>query len=289
VRNACRTKNRAVQSVRRGEKLRRRVFRRVGAAGFTLLVLALALAAGYAGGSYGHIWIEDRVLGSSFFSLREVHVTGNQTLSEDQILREADVRFGDRLMAMDLEQIRNRLLENVLIRDAAVIRRLPSEIVIRVEERTPAAVVRAGGDYIVDHAGFIMSPAPGREAPSLPCLAGLRIQEGRIAPGEMPDFQAGMELVRIVLATGFPPADEIDCVDLGSRSDAVIVPAGKGPVVHVGRENILERLTRWRQVAPDMAARWEALEYIDLRADGMVVAKPEEVRPDGLRMPGEDS
>lgn len=267
-------KDKASQSVRRGEKRRRRAVRRAAGAGMLLLGLAAALAAGYTAGSFGYLWVEDRVLGSSLFTLREVRITGNQTLSEEVILQEAELRFGNRLMAMDLEKVRNRLLGNALIRDAAVLRRLPSGIVIEVEERVPAAVVRSVGDFIVDREGVVMSLSPERETASLPCLAGLTIKEGRVAADEMEALYVGMEIIGAVARAGFPSREEIDCIRLGPGSDAVILPASAGPLVYVGRENVLERLTRWRQVAGDLASRFTELEYIDLRADGMVVAKP---------------
>jgi len=274
VKSTRRSKGKASQSVRRGEKRRRRAVRRTAGAGVLLLGLAVALAAGYTAGSFGYLWIEDHVLGSSFFTLREVRITGNQTLSEEVILQEAELRFGNHLMAMDLEKVRNRLLGNALIRDAAVLRRLPSGIVIEVEERMPAAVVRYGGDFIVDREGIVMSLSPERQAAALPCLAGLTIEAGRVAEEEMEALYAGMEIIGAVVEAGFPSLEEIDCIRLGPGSDAVILPASAGPLVYVGRENVLERLTRWRQVAGDMASRFAGLEYIDLRADGMVIAKP---------------
>lgn len=269
-----RSTGKAAQSVRRGDRRRRRIVRRVLGTGTLLLGLAAALAAGYTAGSFGSLWVEDRVLGSSFFTLREVRISGNQTLSEEVILQEAELSFGNHLMAMDLEKVRNRLLGNALIRDAAVLRRLPSGIVIEIEERVPAAVVRSAGDFIVDREGIVMSLSPERQPPSLPCLAGLTIEAGRVAEDEMEALRAGMEIVGAVVAAGFPSLEEIDCIRLGPGTDAVILPSSPGPVVYVGRENVLERLTHWRLVAEDMASRFSGLEYIDLRADGMVVAKP---------------
>lgn len=269
------------QSVRRKDKRRRRAVRRAAGAGMLLLGVTVALAAGYTVGTFGGLWVEDRVLESSFFTLREIRVTGNQTLSEEAILQEAGLRFGDPLMAISLEEVRQRLRGNALIRDAAVLRRLPSGIVIEVEERVPAAVVRSVGEFIVDREGVVMSLSPERRTAALPCLTGLTIEAGRVAEEEMEALQAGMEIIGAIVQTGFPSLEEIECIRLGPGSDAVILPASAGPLVYVGRENVLERLTRWRQVAGDIASRFAGLEYIDLRADGMVVAKPLEAQDEG--------
>jgi cell division protein FtsQ len=269
--------------------MKRRLLRRLLEATALLLLLAVTLAAGYGTGMLGSLWFEDRLLASTLFSLRNVRISGNQTLSEEVIIREAGLQLGKSLMATDLGKVRERLRGHVLIRDAAVIRRLPSEIIIEVEERVPAAVVRGDRDYLVDGEGVVMSASLEGRIRSLPCLSGLRMEEGRVAPGALHDLYAGMAVVRAALAVGFPPLEEVDCIDLESEDDAVLLPSGEGPVVHLGREDLLKRLTRWKQVAPDMASRWERLEYLDLRADGLVVAKPRETQAGSDASPGDET
>ena len=73
---------------------------------------------------------------------------------------------------------------------------------------------------------------------------------------------------------GFPALSAIAHVDLADPDDAVIVPVAGRPLVHAGRRDAAGRLRRWRLVAPDMAQRWPEMEYVDLRAEGQVVALP---------------
>ena len=56
--------------------------------------------------------------------------------------------------------------------------------------------------------------------------------------------------------------------------------------MHVGRENLQKRLKRLRLVAADISALGQEIEYIELRAEGQVIAKPipsadETVREEG--------
>ena len=80
---------------------------------------------------------------------------------------------------------------------------------------------------------------------------------------------------------GFPALSAIDHVDLADPDDAVIVPVAGRPLVHAGRRDAAGRLRRWHLVAPDMAQRWPELEYVDLRAEGQVVALPAAPAPAG--------
>ncbi len=72
-------------------------------------------------------------------------------------------------------------------------------------------------------------------------------------------------------------------------TDAVIVPVAGRPLVRAGRRDAIGRLRRWHLVAPAMAQRWPELEYVDLRAEGQVVALPAApaADEDGASSPGE--
>ncbi len=105
------------------------------------------------------------------------------------------------------------------------------------------------------------------------------------------DLAVGIELIAAIRQVGFPALSAIAHVDLADPNDAVIVPVSGRPLVHAGRRDAAGRLHRWRLVAPDMAQRWPELEYVDLRAEGLVVVLPEAPAPavDAEAKPGGDA
>lgn len=265
---------------RRGQRVRRRersmsftrsVLRAAVVPGLILLTL---LAAASAAVTWGLPWARSRVKTSTLFALKEVRVLGNRNLTEERILEAAGLVFGENILATDLEAVRSRLAAHPLLRDATVRRLLPSEIVVEVEERVPAVAVRGQSRYIVDAEGFVMTVAREDMPIALPCLTGLAVRGGRVAEDDLQDLRDGLEIARIIAASDFPPPGTVGCIDLGDGSDAVLLPAGRSPRVHLGREAVAERLRRWKAVAPDIAAQWQEVEYIDLRAEGLVVTKP---------------
>ena len=139
--------------------------------------------------------------------------------------------------------------------------------------RTPAAVVLDGQPYVVDAEGYVMA-LPGEGETILPCLRGLTVEGRRVAADDLADLEDGMMIIGAIREAGFPKLSSLECIDLGRRSDAILVPRGGSPLVHVGRTNVAARLIRWEAVVRDMAARWQEVEYVDLRAEGMVVTKP---------------
>lgn len=273
------------QAVYRREKVKRRLFRLLLAVGIPLSLLLAAAVVGFAGGTFGSQWLKKKATDASVFRLADMTVRGNSALSEEEVVWTAGVTMGESILAMDLEGIRAALLTHPLVRSAAVARRLPSGIIIDIEERTPAALLRADGGQVVDREGYVVHLPEGAGSRWLPCFEGVELEGGRVAERGMRDLNDGMDLIHAIGSFGFPPLGRIACIDLSDRNDAVLLPAGEGPLVHLGREKTYERLRRWKMVAHDMDSQWEAVEYIDLRADGQVIAKPQ-VPPEAEGRPG---
>ncbi len=238
------------------------------------LVLVLLVGAGAAGRTFLLPWIDARVRGSEFFALEQVQIRGIRNLTEDQVLEAAGLVFGQNILATDLGKVRERLLAHPLVRNAAVRRLLPADVVIEIEERVPAVELRAGGRYIIDAEGHIMTAAREDLPLELPCISGLRVTDGRVRAEDLDDLAEGLWIASVIAEVGFPPSGQVECLDMGSESDALIVTARGGPLVHLGRGDVRERLRRWMLVAGDMASRWDRVEYVDLRAEGLVVTKP---------------
>ncbi len=262
------------QSVQRRAKATRRLLRRLLPAAATVLAVAVIVAASYVGGPRGWRWLSEKVIASPVFRLEAVLVRGNRNVSEEEAVRIAGVTMGESILAMDLANLRRRLLAYPLVRSASVRRRLPSALVIELEERVPVALVRSDRNFIVDRDGNVMSVTERDVRIPLPCLTGVAILDGKVTAAAMEDLGAGVNLVEAIRAVGFPSPESIDCIDVSNGNDAVIVPVRGRPLVHVGRENLQERLKRLRLVAADISARKQEIEYIELRAEGQVIAKP---------------
>ena len=74
-----------------------------------------------------------------------VEVTGEKSLSDDDVRAAAQVPLGEPLARVDLDRIRNRVLGLAVVRSVEVSRQWPHEVLIAVEERTAVAVVKVAG------------------------------------------------------------------------------------------------------------------------------------------------
>ena len=219
-------------------------------------------------------WVRARLSSLPLFRIETMQVSGNRILSSATVLATAGLRAGESLVGLDLVAARDRLVAHPRVREASLRRRLPGTIVVEIAERVPCVIVRADRDYLVDAEGAIVAAAAPGTRSDLPVLTGVEAVAGAFTARGAADLAAGIELIAAIRQVGFPALSAIDHVDCADPDDVVIVPVSGRPLVHAGRRDAAGRLRRWHLVAPDMAQRWPEMEYVDLRAEGQVVAMP---------------
>ncbi|GAA4028290.1 cell division protein FtsQ [Sphingomonas rosea] len=89
---------------------------------------------------------------------------------------------------VDLDRIRDNLLQFGWVKDARVSRRLPDSLVVDLVERTPAAVWQHQGRLsLIDNEGVVLDAVPIDKMPELPLLIGPGANSQAIALNKMLD------------------------------------------------------------------------------------------------------
>jgi cell division protein FtsQ len=123
-----------------------------------LAVLLLGALLGIAGG------VAWALLGSRFFSVRSVVVTGTHLVPESEVLAVADVGPGTPLIRVNTARIAARVLTIRQVRSVRVSTSWPDRVVIAVQERISAlAVALPGGGFdLIDADGVVVRSAVTR-------------------------------------------------------------------------------------------------------------------------------
>jgi cell division protein FtsQ len=120
---------------------------------FRLAAIVIAIV-GFLGGA---IWVYQ----SDIFLVTSVKVSGAARLSEQEVVRIADVPEKATLLKLPTQAIERRVKSNPWVVDASVSRQFPHTVVIRVQERRPFAAVVVGRlAYLVDTAGVVLAAQP---------------------------------------------------------------------------------------------------------------------------------
>ena len=158
--------------VRRGKKARRR-FKILGPIrlGFKLATVGAIVAAvtGF------FILAHDVFTQCDYFRIDKLTIQGSRKLTKDQIARQAQVRTGVNVMAVNIALVRKRLLAHPWIDEAEVSREIPNGLHIRFKEQSPLAIVDVGHKFLINQRGKVFKVWDVSDPSNLPVISGLII------------------------------------------------------------------------------------------------------------------
>ena len=94
---------------------------------------------------------------SPLFNIKKIEVQGNEIISKNEIISLSQIQLEENTFKLNKSQIKKQIKENAYIQSVIIVRNLPSEIVIKVEERKPAYLLEYAGSYVViDKQGYML-------------------------------------------------------------------------------------------------------------------------------------
>lgn len=135
------------------------------------------------------------LLGSPWFVLQEVHISGLQNVDRSQVLNAMGVPRNASLLRLKMAAMAESVEKLPWVKSAVVRLDPPRRLVVEVEERKPLGIVTADVSYLVDQDGKIFLNVNREAFPGLICLQGfeeLALRLGEYLP--MEPFETLQEL-----------------------------------------------------------------------------------------------
>ncbi|RMF90303.1 MAG: FtsQ-type POTRA domain-containing protein [Nitrospinota bacterium] len=212
---------------------------------------------------------------ADIFPLRRIVFSGQQKVSEATLRALLPVSLGDNLLRLNLHQLGERLKMHPWIKRAVLFRRLPDTLVIRVEERTPFALIHTGEAWLIDEEGYILAaPARNREN-RYPHIQGLRHQA--YAPGDRvtePGLQVGLFLLKTFRHSPLFPGLMVTAIDVRSPQSPLLVWGDHQLTLRVGLDDLRGKLSLLPLITAYMARKGQEIAFIDLSLSRKIVVKP---------------
>jgi cell division protein FtsQ len=162
---------RRMASEKRDERDRRRrsIMRRRVGAGVLIVVAVIAV-----------VWGLVTVWSAPLLPVKVVQISGAGRLTTESVLASAAIPTGATLPKLPKSQIVSRLMANPWIAEVSLTRSLPGTVKISIVERTPVAIVDAGGAeiWLVSADGHWLGRRSAEDTAALPTI--------REAPGAVP-------------------------------------------------------------------------------------------------------
>lgn len=200
----------------------------------------------------------------------KVQVDGNSHLTEAEVVERLGIKPGVSIFAFDTDAARARLLASGWVREARVMRLLPTTLVVELEERSPFAIWRDGSDSVViDAAGRVLAEVQPVAFPSLPVVSG---------PGAAIPAKEIVDMTR-----GFPELGahirDIERI-AGRRWDLLLNTGARAKLPALNSKAALADLND--MIARNPSALYEISE-IDLRLDSQFTLKLKDQSEEGRK------
>lgn len=252
--------------VRRPVRLRRRrwVLPFFKAALFLLLVSG----SGYA--------IHHYAIASPRFQVRHVRVEGAKALSSEEVLRAAHITEDDNLLFLNTTTIASKVEQLPYVRQCAVFRAYPDTLILRLQERSPKAIlVVENHAFELDGGGKVLRELSAQLAAGLPLITNVpgltAVETGQEL--DSPALKAAIKLWDTLSAT--PILKELKLSEISAESpDTLRVIFDQIPFEVVwGRGDLPLQAARfyalWKERGPQLTCK----EVLDLRFDENIVCR----------------
>ena len=233
--------------------------------------LAVVLVAGLA------LWrVVTLVTESPTFDVAHIAIHGTDRLSRGEAMALIGDLRGRNILAVRLDDWRDKLLTSPWVEDAVVRRVLPNTLDVVVRERTPMGIARIGRDlYLVDAHGTVIDEfGPSYADLDLPVIDGLAqppregapvVDQGRtaLAARLLDDVSQHQQI-----------AARVSQIDVRDARDAVVLLDGDTVMLRLGDRDFAARLQDYLDVATALKDRMSAIDTVDLRFGERMYVRP---------------
>ncbi len=211
---------------------------------------------------------------SDYFKVEQIRVEDNRRISREEILALSDIHPGTNIFELDLGRIGTRIEENPWIASAKVRRMFPNQLVIRVAERTPRAIVCLDYLYYLDASGQIFKRLERGDRLDFPVISGID-RQALLARNEA--TMRHLDTILSVLESldrrkvfGVGDVSELSIDDTGSIT---LYTCNGGVPIRMGQNDFDSKLNRFEKIFPQIKTRLSFIDYIDLNVTRRVIVK----------------
>ena len=211
----------------------------------------------------------------AWFNISDIEIEGAKKIDVSALKQQ--LQTGNmRIFNVDLEEIKRRLGQNPLVKDATVSLEMPSfnTLKVKINERSSYAQIRLVKEtryFTVDEEGIILEDAGIHSQPNMPCITGVDLQKVFLGePCRDEGFLTGMDIISALKKNHWQEkVKEINVLDL--QCPILILKGGIN--AKLGMDNYDEKIASLKTLWQNMNARIKEVDYVDLRFNNMAVVK----------------
>lgn len=179
---------------------------------------------------------------SPIFNIKNVVVTGNEKITENEIISLSQVQLEENIYKINKYKTIKMIKENAYIEDVTIKRKLPSELQISIVERKPAFLIEYGASFVyIDNQGYMLEI--NTEKLELPILQGLQTESAEFIVGNRlnnNDLQKMNTVLKIMeISQNNDIASLITRIDIEDEKNYKILFETKEKTAYIGNDSNL--------------------------------------------------
>lgn len=200
------------------------------------------------------------------FSVKNILISGNYHLEDEDIIKHVNIRKGENLLKLSFKTLAERLEHTPWIKKVSLRKQFPDTLLIRIEEAVPKALLSLNSSmFLIDKDGNILEEIKGEGTPFLPVIKNINPKNNSKGILE------ALKLIDVLAEKNILESKE--SIKIGLKSYGLTMNMD-GEIIKIGYGRYSEKLDRWKELEPEIRKRGVAIKYIDLRFKDSVIVKP---------------
>ncbi len=212
---------------------------------------------------------------SPVFNIKDIKVTGNNKLSQKEIISLSKLNTGENTFKMSKTDTINKIKSNAYIENVKIRRKLPDKVEIIVIERVATYMLPFANSYIyINNQGYILEITSQKA--NLPIITGFSTPEENLHEGQRltsEDLTKLGDILQIIeSANSNEIQDLITKIDISNRQDYILILEKQKKTVHMGDvSNLGTKMSYVKKIINDEAGiEGEIIVNTDLTNKGAV-------------------
>ena len=242
-------------------------FRQVLPAAAAILAIILVTAAGAAVYSWlGH---------SRLFTVRDIDMNRCAYVTRDEVSGILSSVPKGNIWSLSSRDNRRRLLTHPWVRRVSVRKSFPDRLVVRIDERKPAAMINLDALYYVDEEGKIFKRLTAYDPKNFPIVTGFSRSELTARDAvTLQNLAKTLELLRCAESGAL--RQNVSEVHFDAQEGFTLVTRDSGLQLKIGMIDSREAMKRIEEAMPKLSSVGQARGIVDLKTAGRIFVRPGE-------------
>lgn len=205
-----------------------------------------------------------------FFNVKNIEVQGNKNISPDIVKELSNIYIGNNIFYLNMDKAKEGIESNPYITKVQISRKLPSTIIIQINEREAVFYGKTSDGYvIIDKYGVILEKKKDIKDMNLVKLQGFEVEKSEIGKHIVVEGERKLKAVNTISSLLAPKKDNYNIAQVDISDINNIQFVYKNIVIRVGNEENLDaKLNKAFNIILQKEELKNAKGYIDVSFKG---------------------